>query len=200
MMTDSTTPAKRRPGRPRDPRIDEAVLRATRELLDDLGYQRLTYDAVAQRAGVHRPAVYRRWPTKLHLVLDACKDAVEAGLAFPESGPFEENLRFMVASTVNLFAINYVRAGLAGALAEIAVDQDLIDEFAKSYANAAARRFAEIVDDHVARGEIRPVDGGLLLTTITGTVFMRMTSLGGGSGTTEFVDQFTELLMGACRP
>jgi AcrR family transcriptional regulator len=200
MMTDSTTPAKRRPGRPRDPRIDEAVLRATRELLDDLGYQRLTYDAVAQRAGVHRPAVYRRWPTKLHLVLDACKDAVEAGLAFPESGSFEENLRFMVASTVNLFAIGYVRAGLAGALAEIAVDQDMIDEFAKSYANAPARRFAEIVDDHVARGVIRPVDGRVLLTTITGTVFMRLTSLGGASGTTEFVDQFTELLMGACRP
>jgi AcrR family transcriptional regulator len=200
MTTELTTPTKRRPGRPRDPRIDEAVLRATRELLDDLGYQRLTYDAVAQRAGVHRPAVYRRWPTKLHLVLDACKDAVEAGLAFPESGDFEENLRFMVASTVNLFALDYVRAGLAGALAEIAVDQVMIDEFAKTYAHAAARQFIEVVEDHVARGEIRPIDGSILLTTITGTVFMRMTSLGGAAGTTEFVDQFTDLLMAACRP
>ena len=200
MTTELTTPTKRRPGRPRDPRIDEAVLRATRELLGDLGYQRLTYDAVAQQAGVHRPAVYRRWPTKLHLVLDACKDAVETSLAFPESGGFEENLRFMVASTVNLYSLDYVRAGLAGALAEVAADQFMVEEFAKSYATAPARRFIEIVADHVARGEIRPVDGPILLTTITGTVFMWMTSLGGAAGTTNFVDQLTDLLMAACRP
>ena len=63
---------KQRPqGRPRDSRIDDAVLRATVELLDEIGYARLTIPLVATRAGATPPAVYRRFPTKLELVYEA---------------------------------------------------------------------------------------------------------------------------------
>ncbi|WP_141631619.1 helix-turn-helix domain-containing protein, partial [Mycobacterium avium] len=49
-------------GRPRDPRIDAAVLRATVELLAETGYPGLLVSAIAQRAGTSKPAIYRRWP------------------------------------------------------------------------------------------------------------------------------------------
>lgn len=60
-----------RTGRPRDPHIDTAVLKATLAVLDESGYARLTIDEVARRAGTTKPAVYRRWPSRQQLVLAA---------------------------------------------------------------------------------------------------------------------------------
>ena len=64
-------------GRPRDARIDSAVLDAAAELLAEVGYADLTVAAIADRAGTSRPAVYRRWPTMAHLVHEAAfRDSV----------------------------------------------------------------------------------------------------------------------------
>ncbi len=58
-------------GPQRNPAIDEAVLQATRDLLVENGYAGTSIDAIATRAGVGRPAIYRRWPSKAHIVHDA---------------------------------------------------------------------------------------------------------------------------------
>ncbi|GAA4641634.1 TetR/AcrR family transcriptional regulator [Gordonia humi] len=55
-------------GRPRDSRIDAAVLGAAREVLSEVGYAGLTLTEVAARAGTSVPALRRRWPGKVHLV------------------------------------------------------------------------------------------------------------------------------------
>src|SRR2546423_13164192 len=55
-------------GRPRDPRVDESVRRAALELLVEQGYQATSIQAVARRAGVSAPAIYRRWSSKAELV------------------------------------------------------------------------------------------------------------------------------------
>jgi AcrR family transcriptional regulator len=60
-----------RPGRPRDPKIDAAVLTATLAVLDDVGYVGLTLEAVARHAGTTKPAIYRRWASRQELVLAA---------------------------------------------------------------------------------------------------------------------------------
>ncbi|PRX46163.1 TetR family transcriptional regulator [Prauserella shujinwangii] len=60
-----------RAGRPRDTQIDAAVLDATLAVLDESGYAGLRMEEVARRAGTTKPAVYRRWPTRQHLALDA---------------------------------------------------------------------------------------------------------------------------------
>jgi AcrR family transcriptional regulator len=58
-------------GRPRDLDIDRAVLVAAGRLLDDLGYRAMTVDAVARAADVSKAAIYRRWPSKRALAVDA---------------------------------------------------------------------------------------------------------------------------------
>ncbi len=56
-------------GRPRDASIDAAVLEAVSDVLEESGYGSLAVEKVARRAGVSKTAVYRRWPTRQHLVL-----------------------------------------------------------------------------------------------------------------------------------
>lgn len=72
---DADTPRSR--GRPRSGDIDMAVGKAVWELLDEIGYEGLTFDAVAERAGCSRPALYRRWPSKRVMVLEVIHGLIE---------------------------------------------------------------------------------------------------------------------------
>jgi AcrR family transcriptional regulator len=66
----ASSPARGR-GRPRDEHAEQSIIDATIAILDEAGFAGLSIEAVAARAGVSRPTVYRRWPTKLDLAVDA---------------------------------------------------------------------------------------------------------------------------------
>lgn len=73
--TASETPRGR--GRPRDPQVERAVRLAVWEALGEVGYDRLTMDEVARRAGCSKPALYRRWPSKQPMVLEALQGVID---------------------------------------------------------------------------------------------------------------------------
>ena len=85
-LTDELADDPPRRGRPRSTKTREAVLAAARELLLESGYQRLTMEGVASRAGASKSTVYRWWPTKGVLVLDAAADVMSEPPA-PEEAP-----------------------------------------------------------------------------------------------------------------
>jgi AcrR family transcriptional regulator len=81
-VTEISTPAvgagtPRRRGRPRDARVDALILETTLELIADGGVAHLSMDQVAQRAGVGKATIYRRWESKEALLLDALRSALE---------------------------------------------------------------------------------------------------------------------------
>lgn len=92
-MNSAVTASKQpsQPGRPRDPAIDEAILSATIDILNEDGYRHLSTTEVARRAGVHKPAVYRRWPTKLDLAL-AAVGRLAPPLTDPATGDIQADL------------------------------------------------------------------------------------------------------------
>lgn len=69
-------PASRKGGRPRDTRIDERVLAAARQLLQERGLRAMSLDTIADLAGVSRSAIYRRWGSTDELILDALDDVL----------------------------------------------------------------------------------------------------------------------------
>ena len=76
---------EQRPGG-RAERVRNAVLEATAELLTEVGYDQLTIDEVAARAGVHKTTVYRRWPTKPELITAAASAHSEQNVPIPDTG------------------------------------------------------------------------------------------------------------------
>lgn len=111
-------------GRPRDPRIDAAVLDAARDMLVEVGYDQLSLRALAARAGVSRAAMARRWESKAHLVLDAV-----LGLE-PDLRPFEGAdragwIRWVATGSSEVFRSPAVRAAVPALLATLRDHQEL---------------------------------------------------------------------------
>jgi len=197
MLAETSVPPS--PGRPRDPRIDEAALRATVEILEDVGYARLSIAAVAARAGTTKPAIYRRWPTKAHLVHEAVFPLDEATLV-PESDDLTADLRAMVVATTELLARPAARAAVAGLLAEFAADPSLHPQLLSRLADSVWGRMRERLDRAIDAGQVRPgVDAGVLIDLIGGAAFMATTA-GGGPPDERWLDATVALLTRGVMP
>ena len=73
-------------GRPRDPAVDAAAIESAVRLIAEDGYASLTMEGIAERAGVSKATLYRRWPNKVALVADAIAAAACENMALPDTG------------------------------------------------------------------------------------------------------------------
>lgn len=161
------------PGRPRDAQRHEAVLVATRELLNERGYA-FTFSDVANRAGVTRQLIYRWWAVKASLVSEAlfAWETPQWPSAYP--GPLEADLRIFVGAIVDYACRPDVRAGIAGLMADADPDTPLPGLVDGLLAPLRAS-LAALVDAGISRGDTRTnIDIDLTLNTIRGAVTMHL--------------------------
>ena len=181
-------------GRPRDPRIDSAILSATAELLVQIGYSNLSLAAVAERAGTTKTALYRRWSSKAELVHEAAFPATPTALV-AASTSFAEDVRAMVDATRDVFATPVVRAALPGLVADMASDPELnarvMQRFAGLFA-AVRERVTRAVDNGEARASVDP---DRLVEVIGGATMLRLLLRPGEDLSDEWVEQTTALVV-----
>lgn len=160
-------------GRPRDPRIDAAILGATADLLVEIGYSNLTMAAVAERAGTTKTALYRRWSSKAELVHEATFPVAPSALTAPE-GDIAGDVRSMIAATRDVFSSPVVRAALPGLIADMADDAELSARVVGRFTDVfgfVGTRLAHAVQ----RGQIHAdVDAGRLIEIIGGATLLRI--------------------------
>src|ERR1700694_2950908 len=99
---------RRLPGRPRDPRLDDALLDAGLESMLEHGYHATTLTEIARRAGVGTPAIYRRWPTKAHLTMDIVVRVSEPE-PIPDTGSIRDDLVAFMALRLRTWGTPYFR-------------------------------------------------------------------------------------------
>jgi AcrR family transcriptional regulator len=144
-----------RTGRPRDPHIDGAVLDKTVEVLSQVGYARLTLEEVARRAGTTKPSIYRRWPSRQHLVLAALvrRLGIDA-TRVPDNGCVLCDLIGGIDMFVTVF--RRVPPGVLGAvLADCAGQPGLRTTFMSKLFDKPRYAIGEMVDRAKARGDLR---------------------------------------------
>ena len=108
-------------GRPRDPDMDQTILRATIELLSEVGYPRLSVSEVARRAGVSKPAIYRRWSQKSQLVVEAMVTQMRPGKD-ADSGSAADDLVALTEQLIDVLTLTPLGRVLPGLVAEMAAD------------------------------------------------------------------------------
>ncbi|MFT4126093.1 MAG: TetR/AcrR family transcriptional regulator [Gordonia sp. (in: high G+C Gram-positive bacteria)] len=168
------TPPKRKgsPGRRRDSTIDDAVLAATRALLVDLGYARLTVAAVAGRAGTTKTAIYRRWSGKPELVHDAALG--DLSTVSPRSADLVADVRAMIDHVRAVLGSPVARAALPGLIADMAADPDLHRRVLAGFADAFGGIRTQLIEA-VADGRVRAdVDPRLLVEVLGGAAILRV--------------------------
>jgi LmbE family N-acetylglucosaminyl deacetylase/AcrR family transcriptional regulator len=185
-------------GRPRDPRIDAAILGATADLLVEIGYANLTMAAVAERAGTTKTALYRRWSSKAELVHEAAFPTAPTALTAPE-GDIAADVRSMIAATRDVFSTPVVRAALPGLIADMAADPELntrvVGRFAGVFGVVGAR-----LAHAVHRGQVNDVDASRLIEIIGGATLLRLLLEPGRELDDAWVDQTAAIVVHGVMP
>lgn len=159
--------------RPRNQDIDERLLEAARVLLAEGGYDAVTMKAVAEVAGVGKPALYRRYPTRAHLVFAATVQA-SAPPDLPTTGNVRDDLRQAVQMLVWSLGMT-PRPVLADQFAEIIRDEDFSKHVAERTHAPALEVIHRIWERGVERGELRAdLDGRARLMDLSSALVMRV--------------------------
>ncbi|KQY58484.1 hypothetical protein ASD11_02125 [Aeromicrobium sp. Root495] len=157
-------------GRPRDPAIDARVHEAACLVFGDVGWAGFTMDRVAQRAGVGKAALYRRWPSKAALLADALASML-ATAPHPVSDDVRADLVGLVRSTTSLYA-----GPLGGAARRLMTEAALLPELAEAWEAIRHRQVSSARDvvEHAVRGGRLGTDVsiGLLLEALLGGALM----------------------------
>jgi AcrR family transcriptional regulator len=114
-------------GRPRSEEAHQAILQATLRLLSEVGYSALTVEGVASRAGVGKATIYRRWPSKLPLVIEAFGQL--PGFEDVDTGSLEGDLKAMLKGYLELFHKSPLPAVLPSLAGERASNPELAQLF-----------------------------------------------------------------------
>jgi AcrR family transcriptional regulator len=141
-------------GRRLDTSRDSAILRAALEALAECGYDRLTMDDVAARAHAGKGALYRRWPSKAALVVDAVVAWRQefAPLSIPDTGSLRGDVEAVIANvpTTDVGQVALI-VGLATAASR---DPELRAALSEHVLQRPRRAIREMLDRAVERGEI----------------------------------------------
>jgi AcrR family transcriptional regulator len=166
--------AKRLPGRPRSDSARNAVLEATNDLLLEVGFSKLTMEGIAVRAGVGKATLYRWWPSKGAVAMEAFLAAVSLKIAFPHTDSAVADI------TTQMLRLAEAYRGTTGRvvcelIALGQADPDILAAFIEGYMIPRRDAAKEVLRRGVQAGQIRAdVDLDLMVDALYAPLFHRM--------------------------
>jgi len=158
-------------GRPRDARIDDAIMRAALEVFLERGYVGTSLSEVARRARVGTPAIYRRWPTKAALAIDVVVQEQKEE-PIPDTDSIRDDLVEFMRLRIQIFRTPLFQQVMAPVLLEAAAEprlKETIGDRFVDYRKPLLARLRNAIDSGELRAETEP---GRLLDLLMGTVSM----------------------------
>ena len=174
-MTEIDVETHRPPGRPRSAEADRAILRAAVDLLADEGYGGVTMEGVAARAGVGKATVYRRWPCKSALIVDAVDACRESASQAPDTGSVRGDLLVFVRGFMHHLRTSDAGRVMPALIAELSRSPELASAFRENFVAPRRAKVLEAVRRGVERGEVRDgVDAELVADGVVALLMHRV--------------------------
>ena len=162
----------KRPGRPRSEATRRAILTAAIDELTERGYAQLSVEGIAARAGAGKQTIYRWWPSKADVVLDALLDAAASTIAVPDEGSLQADLDAFLVAT---FRQRGQRPVLVGLMAEALLDPVFAVQFRDRFLMGRRDVLRAVLDRAADRGEIAAdVDPEMVLDIVFGVLWYRL--------------------------
>jgi AcrR family transcriptional regulator len=166
-------------GRPRDPDLDDAILDATIALLAQEGFARMSIEQVAAHAGVGKPTIYRRWPSKVGLVI-AALSRPHAERSSSDHGTVRERLTRLIEELCVSVRKEPAKGVLAALVAEIPRDPELASAVREVFLAKRRDTAYALLREGIAAGELREdLDLELASDALVGPIMLRVLLTGG---------------------
>lgn len=191
------TPATSSPrGRPRSVEADEAILRATMELLAEVGFTGMSMDEVARRAGVGKDTLYRRHKSKAELVRNVIGRLSEEEIRAAHTGSYENDVRTYIHSVVRLLSKSEVGLVVAGLVGEAARNPELAQAFRAFWKGRRQTAKEVLLPTSEDARRATNVDREVLIDLVLGAIHHRLLLSGAPLGP-RFVDELVDVITGA---
>lgn len=172
-MTETVPDARKRPGG-RAARVRTAILAATRDEFDASGYGGLSAGRIAERAGVNRSTIHRRWNTLDDLLADALVERAAAAIPAPDTGSTRNDLQLLLRSIASYISTDAARARIRAMVGD-AARSPIIGALANSVWTTRFRVGEEVITRGAARGEIRDdMPPATIFATLVGPLYVRL--------------------------
>lgn len=173
-LVEPTDAPARRPGRPRSEKARQAVLRAASEMLPQTGLRAMTVDGIAARSGVSKATIYKWWPSKYAVAVDAFLSQMFASAPAPDTGSVHEDFRLALRGIMRFY-----RSTSGGVFAQLVAEAQSDPQVTAELRDhlIAARRdlVREIWTRAVARGQLSAeIDPEIGLDLIFGPAMYRL--------------------------
>ena len=175
IRSDSEPPGSERPGRKRSEQSRLAILTAAYELVGEIGYARLTIEGIAARAGTGKQTIYRWWPSKADVVLDALATKADLYIPIPDEGSFAADLRAFLLASFALGTQSTLIGILRALMAEAQTDPEFWQRFRDGFLQRRRDALGVITGRAEARGELPPgVSPGTVADIVFGVIWYRV--------------------------
>lgn len=182
-----TSGSQRGRGRPRCENVRQRVLEAALDLLERTSYDHITVDGLAERAGASKATLYRWWPNKAAILIEAFRELVAPELPFPNTGSLREDIRQQLQNFTRMLTSRRGRM-LASFIAGAQGDQEIRDALRGCWILPRRQEAKIALERNRERGELRPeVDLDFLLDMLYGPLYYRLL-LGGEPLTPEYAE------------
>jgi AcrR family transcriptional regulator len=177
-----------RGGRPRSPRIQQAILKAAARLVLERGFRALSIDAIAARAGVGRTTIYRRWPNKAAIVMDAFVGRVDPETLFQPARSYTESIRLQMRTMAKAFR-GKDGALIRALLAEAQFDPDLAAALRERWTMPRRRMAIAYFRQGIQNGFLRPdVHPNAMIDMLYAPIYYRL-QMGTGPLSDTYIDE-----------
>ena len=191
----------RKPGRPRSARADKAILAATLELIAQDGMQGMSLEGVAARAGVSKTTIYRRWPNRDALILDALRQ-IKVPVTTFDTGAFRSDITHFLLSLRDLLQDPMIQQVTLRLLSEVASKPEWSKAFFRETMRANFEGLTGMIERARARGELRAdADTLLVMEMFGGPLFYHFIVLLFLYDQPDFdIERFVDLLWDGLKP
>ncbi|MER7176335.1 TetR/AcrR family transcriptional regulator [Streptomyces mesophilus] len=152
----------------------DAILTAALELCGEEGYGRMTIEGIAARAGVSKKTIYRWWPSKGAVVLEALHEAADTVAPHPDTGDFAADMRTQMATVIR-FLSPPSHAPLTGLVADALRDPELAEQVRERLVRPRIEAFGQRMRRAQEQGQLHPdADLNVALDLFYGPLYHRL--------------------------
>jgi AcrR family transcriptional regulator len=161
-------------GRPLDEDASRRILNAAVELLDEQGFHQATCEAIAQRAGVSKATIYRRWPDKASLLIEAFRESVAPQIPFSDTNSLRDDLQQQLRDFTRMLMGQPGRV-FRSFVAAAQNDPQVADAFRAYWIKPRRAQAKKVLIRKQEKGQLRTdLDLDAVLDTLYGPIYFRL--------------------------